>query len=138
MTTSVTFAGSAISGIAIQRSPARVVVARQEQRLFGLPGATSITGDMEPSNVDVVLWLTGYASAAAISTYITTLESIARAGTTGTLAFSGDWNDSYPSTQMESVERIKFAGQDGPLPNDPDQAVNKWTEFVRLRFRRLA
>ena len=137
MTTALAFNGSSIAGTVISRTPGRTGVAAQEQRLFGLHGATQLAGGGEPADLDIVLWLTGYTSSAAINTFITSLEAIALAGTNGSVVLSGDINDSYPFASLRSVERVSVAGQSGPLPNDPDTA-GRWTDFVRLRFRRLA
>jgi hypothetical protein len=136
MTTAATFNGTALSGIVITRSPGRTGVAVQEQRLFGNPGATQLTGGAEPADLDLVLWLTGFASSAAINTYITALEALAVNGAVGSLVLSGDLNDTYASAALRTVERVKVSGQDGPLPNDPD-TPGQWTDFIRLRFRRL-
>ena len=46
MTTSATFNNTALSGTVISRSPDKVKVARQEQRLFGNPGATQLVGGL--------------------------------------------------------------------------------------------
>jgi len=137
MSTTATFNGSALSGVVIARSPGRTGAATQEQRLFGNHGATQLSGGAKPADLSITLWLTGFVTSAAINTYITSLEAIAVAGTVGSLTLSGDLNDTYADSVLREVERVSMQGQSGPLPNDPDTA-GRWTDFVRLHFRRLA
>lgn len=138
MSTTVTFFGTSLPGIVVDRKPDPVKPKVQEHGVFGLTGISQIVGGLDPSWVTITLYLSGYSSDTAIQSAIAALEAIAAAGSVGSVVLSGDMAVSYSSCALREVNRVPFAGQQDALPNDIDNPGNPWTQAVRLKFRRLA
>lgn len=136
MSTAATFSGTSLPGIVIACDPGRVGVKSQEQELFGNPGATQLTGGLPPADLTLTMWLTAHASSAALTATVSAYQAIAIAGTVGSLVLTGDLTDTYASLALRTVDRVNMHGQKGALPNDPD-TPGQWTEFIKLKFRRL-
>lgn len=136
MSTTCSFAGVSISGIVIDRNADPLVGRRQLHELFGLAGATSMTGGKQPAPVSVIIHLRGFANETALTTYWrVTLGALI--GTVGTLTFAGSWSSSWTNMQLDSIQPIANDGQPHAKPNYVLTPLTPWTEHIRLNFTQL-
>ena len=96
-----------------------------EHAIFDLKGATQIVGAAAAQDVQIVTWITGFASLATLLTQVTAIN--AKKGQVSSLTYTGAAALTYTNTTLVSVERISFNRQNGALPNDPD-TVGNWTD----------
>ena len=136
MSTTATFRGVTFQGVVLTRRHDPVTGQWQEWSVFGLAGASQLSGSIEAENVDVLIALNGFASAAAIENYE---QNVLRplVNQLGTLTLAGAVNVVITSVTLRSSQRVEHDQQHGPLPNNPHSLANRWTDHVKLSFRKL-
>lgn len=109
---------------------------RQETSIFGEHGATSLTGQLKPRNIRVVLLVEdpSFTSDTLLGNYIDGTLSGVLQGDVGTLVLSGGRARSYANCELVEVREASPTAQKGPLPNG---AAGTWTQYVTLVFRQL-
>ena len=137
MSVTLAFNGVSVQGTVLQWHRSAIEPRIQEWEQFGLVGANQIFGAAKPIDLDVVIWLTGFASAAAIENYVNnTLKPLI--GAVASVALTGDVTLTFSNCCMQAIEYpARVDGQEGPLPNNPTTPLARWTDHARLRFRKL-
>jgi hypothetical protein len=113
------------------------VVTLQESKLFGLPGRTVIADEPHGRTIRVRHWLTGFASSAALQTYLdVTLKTSAAKilGKRSTLQITGTLDETYAEAVCVSID---------PSPDDrgtlPDESLDPvlFHRLIMLVFETL-
>lgn len=130
--TTLTVFGTALSGFvpAGGIDEGEDVLRIQTHEVFGLLGATAITGDVGPKDIRITVHLAGLANEAALSSHVLAIRQLPRQQA-GTVAVSGKRNISWTNCLLKQVED---SGR-GAAPNPADGG--KWHQEITLRFVQL-
>lgn len=137
MSVSAAFRGVTFQGICLSWDREAFAARSDVSEVFGLHGATQITGGIGAQSIELLLWLTGFASAAAIETYVAnTIRPLLEK--TGTISLTGSVALTRTDCCLMSVAySFVHEEQRGPLANNPQLPLAPWTDHAKLSFRKL-
>ena len=130
----LTFNGTTINGLTTTMRPESHDVGLQESKVFGLAGRTVLVDETHGRAIRVRQWINGFASSAAIQTYLDTTLKTAILGQTDdlTLTVSGGANETYPDCVCKAID---------PSPDDRGSLPNTdgtWHRLITLFFEQLS
>lgn len=137
MSTTLGVFGVAVPGIVLLRERDPTSKQRQEWAVFGLNGANQLVGGFEPEDIELLIWLMGFATAAAIEAWLdANLRPLV--GRVGSIVLSGGVSQTLTDMGLlQLTSGVEHDEQRGPLPNNPATPMTPWTDHLRLRFRKL-
>lgn len=130
--TNLTVFGSILSGFipAGGIDEGEDVLRVSSHELFGIRGATAITGNVGAKDVRVIVHLTGFATEAALAAHVLAIRLLPLQPA-GLVVVSGKRNISWSDCLLV---RVEDSGK-GALPNPAD--YGKWHQEITLRFVQL-